>query len=284
MLEFQVENQPLDALPLQGEVPTRPAAAANDGQPALLGAEPRLILANVDERTNHDVLAVVGDEPCRHRLERSREKEIQQERLNEVVQVVAERNLGRAHLGGDTVQDAAPQARAQRTGCGVGFEQIVHHLADRRVLDAVLPATLAAGVRNDVVLEVFVAGVDVDRDEREIDRSPMAQLVERLYQRPAVLAAREADHDAVAVLNQVEIDDGFGGLPGDTGFERAAVRHSYDIRASVTQGAACGDSDAVYAPSATKSSAVSFSTTGFMSCAQTPFRVPICMSYSWRTR
>ena len=88
MLEFQVENQPLDALPLQGEVPTRRAAAANDGQPLLLGVEPRLILANVDERTNHDVLAVVGDEPCRHRLERSREKEIQQERLNEVVQVV----------------------------------------------------------------------------------------------------------------------------------------------------------------------------------------------------
>ena len=45
----------------------------------------------------------------------------------------------------------------------------------------------------------------------------------------------------------------------------------------------CGGSEAVYAAMAIMSSAVSFSTTGFMSCDQTPFRVPTCMSYNCRT-
>ena len=77
----------------------------------------------------------------------------------------------------------------------------------------------------DVVLEVLVARVDVDGDERERDRRALAQVVEHLHQRPAVLAARQADHDAVAVLDQVEVGDRLGRLLGDAGFERAAVGH-----------------------------------------------------------
>ena len=54
----------------------------------------------------------------------------------------------------------------------------------------------------------LVAGVDVDGDERELDRRPLPQHVENLHQRPAVLAARQADHDAIAVLDQAVLDDG----------------------------------------------------------------------------
>ena len=138
------------------------------GSPHFLGVQPRLVLADVDERTNDDVLAVVGDEPRRHRLERAGEEQVQQQRLDEVVEVMAERDLGGADFGRDPVEHAAAQPRAERARRGVGLEDVVHDLADRGVLDAVFPAALLAGLGDDVVLEVLVAGVDVDRDEREV--------------------------------------------------------------------------------------------------------------------
>ena len=81
-------------------------------------------------------------------------------------------------------------------------------LADGRVLDAVLPAARLARPRDQVVLVFLVAGVDVDRDEREVDRRALPQHVEDLQERPAVLAARQPDHDAVAVLDHLVVDDG----------------------------------------------------------------------------
>ena len=74
--------------------------------------------------------------------------------------------------------------------------------ADGGALDVVLPAARGAGLVDEVVPEVLVAGVDGDRDEAERDRRALPQHVENLHQRPAVLAARQADHDAVAVLDE----------------------------------------------------------------------------------
>ena len=68
----------------------------------------------VDERADDHVLAVVGDELGRHRLELTREEEIEQQRHEHVVAVVAERDLGAAELGREAVEDAAAQARAER--------------------------------------------------------------------------------------------------------------------------------------------------------------------------
>ena len=59
-------------------------------------------------------------------------------------------------------------------------------------------------LRDELVLVFLVAGVDVDRDQREADRRALPQHVEDLQQRPAVLAARQPDHDAVAVLDHVD--------------------------------------------------------------------------------
>ena len=148
VLALEIDDQPLDALALQAEVAARRTAAADDRQPDFLAVQPRLVLADVDQRPDDDVLAVVGDEPRRHRLERAGEEQVQQQRLDEVVEVMAERDLRGADLGGDAVQDAAAQPRAQRARRGVGLEDVVHDLADRRVLDAVLPAALLAGLRD----------------------------------------------------------------------------------------------------------------------------------------
>ena len=83
----------------------------------------------------------------------------------------------------------------------------------------------AQAVGHRLVLVALVAGVDVDGDDREVDRRALAQHVEDLDQRPAVLAARQPDHDAIAVLDEVEVGDGPGRLLGEARFERRAVGH-----------------------------------------------------------
>jgi hypothetical protein len=108
------------------------------------------------------------------------------------------------------------------------------------VLDAVLPPAHLARLRDQVVLVFLVAGVHVHRDQREVDRGALAQLVEDLQQRPAVLAAREADHHAIAVFNQVEVGDRPGRLLADARFERGAVRHSQSEIAGNWQQRAAG--------------------------------------------
>ena len=61
---------------------------------------------------------------------------------------------------------------------------------------------LLAGLRDEIVAVAVVAGIDGDGNEREVNRRALTQHVENLEQRPAVLAARQADHHAIAVLDQ----------------------------------------------------------------------------------
>src|SRR6187431_1928724 len=96
------------------------------------------------------------------------------------------RDLGRADLGGNPIQHSASETRTQRTGSRVRFEDVVHDLADRGVLDAILPTSFLAGLCNEIVLELLVAGIDIDGDERKVDWGPAPQLIERLQKRPAV--------------------------------------------------------------------------------------------------
>ena len=106
-------DQPLDALPLQAQVAAGRATAADDRQLAFLAVGARLGFGDVDERANHDVLAVVGRQPRRHRLEGAGEEQVQQHRLDEVVEVMAERDLGGAGLLRQPVQ--ARRGEAART-------------------------------------------------------------------------------------------------------------------------------------------------------------------------
>ena len=145
-----------------------------------------------------------------------------------------ERDLRGADFLGDPVQHAAAQPRAQRARRLVGVEDVLDELADAGVLDAVLPAARLAGPRDEVVLVFLVAGIDVDGDEREADRRALAQDVEHLQQRPAVLPARQPDHDAVAVLDHLVVDDRLGRLLREARLELAAIRHRVildDLRA-----------------------------------------------------
>ena len=229
MLDLEVRDEALDALALEAQVAAGRTAAADHGQPHLLRVGAGLGLGHVHERTNDDVLLVVGHEPRRHRLERPLKEQVQQHGLDEIVQMVAERDLGRADLVGQPVEDAAAQPRAERTRRLAVLEDVVDHGADVGVLDVDVPAPRRARLGDEVVPEPLVAGVDVDRDDREVDRRPLAEDVEHLHQRPAVLAARQPHHDAIAVFDETVFDDRARGLLRDAGLERAAITHAFRI-------------------------------------------------------
>ena len=106
-------------------------------------------------------------------------------------------------------------------------------LADAGVLDAVLPAARLAGLRDQVVLVFLVAGIDVDGDEREPDRRALPQDVQHLQQRPAVFAARQPDHDPVAVLDHLVVDDRLGRLLRQPRLELASIGHAGLIQLTV---------------------------------------------------
>ena len=65
------------------------------------------------------MLAAIRDQTSRHRFECAREEQVQQQRLDEIVQVVAEGDLRRADLARDPIQDAAAEPGAERAGRGV---------------------------------------------------------------------------------------------------------------------------------------------------------------------
>src|SRR5450755_5008397 len=86
--------------------------ARDDGKRHRLGKAGEVALAHVRERAYDHVLAVVGDELRRHRLQLGGEKKIEKECRQYVVAVMTERDLGRAELARHAIQDATAQARA----------------------------------------------------------------------------------------------------------------------------------------------------------------------------
>jgi hypothetical protein len=80
--------------------------------------------------------AVVGYELGGHRFESAGEEEVQQQRLDKVVGMMAQRDFRGADFLRDSVQDPAAQTRAQRTGRVVGVEDVVDQLPDASVLDS----------------------------------------------------------------------------------------------------------------------------------------------------
>ena len=95
------------------------------------------------------------------------------------------------------------------------------------MLDPILPAACFAGFGDERVLVFLIARIHVHRDQREANRRPLPQDIERLHQCPAVFAAGQADHDAVAVFEHRVVNDRFGGLLGQPGFEFGAISHTF---------------------------------------------------------
>ena len=148
---------------------------------------------------------------------------------------MSERDLGRPDVVGHPIQHAAPQPGTQRAGRRPRVQLVIADLADRRVLAPELPAPRFARPRDRVVLVVAIAGVHVHRHQREPHRRPPTQCVEQLHQGPAVLAAGQTDHNAVAVLDQIEVDDRAGQLPRQLLLEHAVVGHRSSLLERTTR-------------------------------------------------
>ena len=130
--------------------------------------------------------------------------------------MVAEGYLRGAELLGDVVQDAAAQPRAERA---VGLP--LRHLGfDDRVGvsrdDAILVAAGLEMARQHVGGKPGLALVEVDGDQRHIERRLLPDASEQMQERQRVLAAAHADHHAVTRLEQLEIVAGAGDLGQET--------------------------------------------------------------------
>ena len=126
--------------------------------------------------------------------------------------MVTQGHLGRADLIGKGIQRAATQARAQRAG-GLAFRDL---LLDHRIgvlLDDVIRHTDGLQIgRQHVLWEAGLLLVHIHRYDLELDRRDLLQVQQHVEHGVAVLAARQADHDLVAVLDHVEVGNGFAGL------------------------------------------------------------------------
>ena len=93
--------------------------ARNDRKLAAARVARNLALGAVRERPDHDVLAVVALQLRRHRFQARAEEHVQEQRLDDVVAMVAERDLGGAELVGDAIQECrgAGASKARTSSC-----------------------------------------------------------------------------------------------------------------------------------------------------------------------
>ena len=153
------------------------------------------------------MLAVVAHQLGWHGLEFAAVKHIQKQRGQNIVAVVAQCDFGATQFLGRAVQDAAPQATAQRAG---GFA-LVQHALHRGISvlfhDFKRHADGCQVFRQHVFGKARLLLVKVHGHQLEINRRGCLQLAQNVQQRIAVLAAGKADHDFVAVFNHLEIVD-----------------------------------------------------------------------------
>ena len=195
-----------DLLPLQ--VRLRAAQVAGDDREFHAAREGGDVgFRRVGERADDDVRAVVGDELRWHRLQLGGEQQVEEQRVHDVVAVMAERDLVAAEFLGDAVDDAAAQARAERAGRLAGRDLLLDDRVGVLLDDAELDAELAEVLGQDVRREAGLLLVEVHRDQAELDRRALLQRHQQREQRVRVLAAGDADEDGVAVLDHVVVGD-----------------------------------------------------------------------------
>ena len=173
-----------------------------------VGVAGEVALAHVGERPDDDVPAVVGHELGRHRLQLAAEEQVEEERRQDVVAVVPERDLGRAELARHPVEHAAAQARAQRAHRPALGDHPLDH-AVRVLLDD--PVTGCRARRGSAAARrPGSPGCFWSRLTAMTSKSNGRAILEReqdVEQAVAVLAARHADHHPVARRDQAVVAD-----------------------------------------------------------------------------
>ena len=233
MLRLEVVDHLADDLAL--EVVLRAAEIARkDRERLFLCVEGDVFLGAIRERADDDV-TVLRHQLRRHRSELPGEEQVQEERLEDVVAMVAERDLRAAHLLRDAVEDAAAKARAERA-VGLSFGDLVRDdrvgvLLDHREVVALVTHVLAQTIGG----VPRVALIDVDDDELEANRRALFQLPQHVQHRVAVLAAADADHHAIALGEHLEIHHGARHGTREATLERG-IHRGWGVAARFTAG------------------------------------------------
>jgi hypothetical protein len=139
-------------------------------------------------------------------------EQVQEQGLDDVVAVVAERDLGEAFPLGVGVERAAAQPRAEPAhGLALG-----HHALDHAVgvllEDLERHADLLQVPRQHVGVVAGLLLVEVHRHQFEAHRRLGPELQQDVEHPVGVLATGQADHHLVAVLDHVEVGDGLADL------------------------------------------------------------------------
>ena len=130
--------------------------------------------------------------------------------------MMAEGDFCRAQLGGRAVEDPATQARAEGAG-GFPFRDLLFDDTVGVLFDnLVLNPQLFQIFRQNMLGEARLFLVEVDRYQAEADWRALLQIAQNFQHGVAVFTAGEADHNAVAVFDHVEVSDGFAHVTTQT--------------------------------------------------------------------
>ncbi len=168
----------------------RTAQVARNNREAFgLGEALDVLFAAVGQRADDDVFAVVAHQLRRHPFHFAAVEHIQKQRLQDIVAMMAEGDLGRPELGGGTIEDAATQARAQRAG-GFSFRDLLFDDAVGVLFDnLVFNPQLLQIRRQNMLREPWLLLIEVHRHQREGDGRAFLQIAQDLQHGIAVLAA-----------------------------------------------------------------------------------------------
>ncbi len=132
---------------------------------------------------------------------------VEEQRLDHVVAMMAERDLREARALGMRIQRTATQARAEAAHrLAFGYDALDDAV---RVLfeDLERLADPAQVARQNLRIVAGLLLVEMHCDEFEMHRRLRLELAQDIEQRVRVLATRKADHDAIAVLDHVVVGD-----------------------------------------------------------------------------
>jgi len=196
-----------DRRPLQVGLRTA-EAAGNEGKLPRCRITLDIALRDVGQRPDHDVAPVLALELRRHRFEAPPEKHVQEQGLDDVVPVMPERDLGDAMLGRETVQRTAAQARAEPAHRLALRDDAFHHRVGVLLDDAERDPERLQIPGQHIGGKPRLLLVQIHRDELEAHGCAALEAQQDVEQGVGVLASRQADHDAVAVLDHAVIRNG----------------------------------------------------------------------------
>src|ERR1035437_1130984 len=218
ILFLPVTQHVADLLALQIFLATA-QVARDDRKLTIGGPTAEVFLGHIGQRPDHDVAAIIAHQFGRHALEFAAKKQVQKKRLQHVVAVVTQGNLGDLQLVGHPVQNAPAQATAQAAH-GLAFgKHLLHDAVSVLVFNVKFHSQFFQVLGQDVRRKAGLFLVQVDGNQLEMDRCTGLQLEQDVEQAIAVLAARDAHHEAVAFLDHVVVDDGLADLAAQTLFK-----------------------------------------------------------------